>query len=319
MSITQCSSFHSFRSFGCVVPVMLGALVALASATVPADEAAFEWQKRKVALNFESPRVGKHTLNELRVGETWRLGANAITTMTFDTALVAGDGVVAPGTYRVNLARPGQKDFALTIEGAGSWTLAALPDVSAPGTYSEAKKPNDKLEIFCSADKTQPDAEMRALNYEIQFGSPVITVPVTIVGTTSQAAKGFTLDAFKFPSELLKNRLEAGMTTPVLSLARKQKPRDGEPARLNLLLGEKEAILIPAATPPTENRGFGAVPKPDGKWILRGTVAWTTTQKPADHFRVDTVEFDKEGALHVIACCGDRQADLRVPMEPAKQ
>lgn len=303
-------SIASLRSLSRLLPL---AALALAPSLASAEEAGFEWQKRKVALIFVAPRLGKHTLNELQIGETWRLGAGGITTMMFDTALVAGDDVVAPGTYRVNLARPGAQDFALTIEGAGTWTLADAPDFTAPGTFAEAKKPNEKLEIVCSAAKEQPDAELRALTYEIQYGAPIVTVPVAIVGTQSQAVRGFTLDAFKVPAELLKKRLEGGKTTAVASLVRKNKPKEGEAARLNVLLAEKEVTLLPAATPPTENRGFGAVPKPDKASILRGTVQWAEANPPAPHFTVEKATIEDDGTLHMTVVAGARRGTVSVP------
>lgn len=276
------------------------------------EEAAAEWQKRKVVLTYVPPRVGKHTLGELQVGSTWRLGAGGITTMTFDTAVITSEGIVAPGSYRVNLARTAAQEFALTVEGAGTWSAAGGADITSPGKFVEAKKPNEKLEIVCAAVKEQPDPELKSFELEIQFGVPVVTVPLTLVGTQTLAAKGFAVDAFKLPSEALEKRLKAGKKSPIVSLVRKGKPKEGESARLNLLLGENDVTLLPASMPPTENRGFGAIPTPDRAQTTNGKVQWSEATPPSPNLKVESATIE-DNVLHVTILVGARKGVIEVP------
>ncbi len=292
------------------IAVLLG--VAAPAARAQRPEAKFEWQKRAVALEYGVPRLGKHSVDELKVGDTWRLGANEATTIRTEAPLLLEEGLVAPGSYRVNLGRPAAEQFQLTIEGAGTWTEAGSADFSAPAKMTTARKPNEKLEISLAPVKEQPDPELRALAFEIQFGAPVVTVPISIAGTQTLQVKGFTVDAFKLPAELVQKRLDAGKMAPVASLVRKGKPKEGEAPRLNVLLGEKEVTLLPAATAPTDNNGFGPVPTPEKPAILRGTVQWSDATPPAPHLVVETATLDDAGSLHLKFVVGARRGELTV-------
>jgi hypothetical protein len=281
-------------------------------------EARIDHQKRAAYFNYGVPRVGKHTLDSLQVGNTWRMGANSITTFTVEAPLITADTIVPPGVYRVNIARPQAEKFELTIEGAGSRMAAGGDDVRVPVTLEMLTKANDKLEIELQPAKEQPDAELKAFTFRLQFGSPCVTAPMRIAGTQPQKAKGFTIDAFKLPEKWLGERLVLAKHTPVASLVRNGKAADGVPVRLNLLVSDTEALLVPAGVAPTENRGFGSIPVPDRKWTLKGTAAWSVAQKPSTHFRVDSVEIDKDGLLKMTAVCGEKQAAIQVATEPAK-
>ena len=317
---------------------VLAVLVALAlvpSALGQRKEASFEWQKRSATFTYGVPRVGKHSIDELKVGETWRMGSGPITTLTVEAPLVADNFVIPPGVYRVNLARPEAQKFELTIEGAGSGLAAGGDDVKAPATYGDAKKANEALELLFEVAAAAPappsatggalveptlanDPEAKPLQLVIQFGAPRVVVPLTIVGTQPLKAKGFAVDAFKFEERWLGRRLELAKATPILSLTRSGKLPDGVPARLNLLLSEKTVVLTPALVEPTENNGFGVIPKPDAAWILDGTVAWSDAPARADHLHVVTNEIDKDGILHVVADLGARRATIAVATTPKK-
>jgi hypothetical protein len=291
---------------------LLAAAAPLARAQRP--DAKVEWQKHAVWLNYGVPRVGKHNLDELAPGSTWRLGAGPATTLTAETAVITDQGVIAPGNYRVNLARPATDQFSLTIEGAGTWARADAPDVSAKASaFEQAKKPNEKLEIAVAPAKEQPDAELRAVAFQIQYGAPVVTVPMTVVGVQTLAAKGFAVDAFKIPADLLQKRLDAGDVTPVASLVRKGKPKEGEAARLNLMLGENKVVLLPAAVAPTGNSSaFAQIPGPDKAVIWNGKVQWSDAAAPAAHLAVESATIDDDGTLHLVVLAGARKAAVTI-------
>ena len=299
------------------VAAFASTIAAVSPAARAQGEARMEWQKRADWFSFGVPRVGKHSIDELQAGSTWRMGANGITTLTVETPLIAGDFGVAPGVYRTNIARQTKDQLELTIEGAGTRLAAGGDNVSVPLKLEILPKPNDKLEIELAPAKEQPDPELRAFTFRLQFGAPCVTAPISIVGSAPVKAKGFGGAAFKLPAKWLDERLKLAKHTPILTLERSGKVPDGVPEQMNLLLSENDVIFLPTMKAPTENRGFGAIPQPDPSWILKGTVTWTPSQKPADHLRVDTIEVDKD-VLHVVAAIGERIADIKVGTAPSK-
>lgn len=283
------------------------------------QEARFEWQKHEATFSYGAPRVAKHSIDELKVGDSWRMGSNDATTLTLDAPLLAGESVVPPGAYRVNLGHPSAEQFNLQINGSGSQVDEGRDDIVIAGKRHDASKANEKLELRLSPEKEQPDNELRRLSFVVQFGIPEVEIPITIVGTQSRKAKGFTLDAFKIPEKLLNERLAAKKHTPVAALVRADKGSKEVPERMNLLLAEKEVILQPTMKAPTDSYGFGEIPKLDAAWILHGTVVWSEASEPADHFRVDAVDVDKSNVLHVTATCRGRRAEITVPTTPQKR
>jgi hypothetical protein len=302
-----------------VVLISLGWVALSGGARAQKLETRFEWQKRVACFTYGVPRVGKHTLDDLKVGTSWRMGANDITTLAVDAPLLVGDGFVPPGVYRVNVGRPASDSFNLAIEGAATRTAGGTENVVVPATLANAPKANDKLEITFTPAKEQNDAELRLLTLSVQFGIPRLTVPMTIVGTQSFKTKNFTVDAFKLPEKWVLAQLRLKNPAPVALLVRVDKPGAGIPERLNLLLSENEATLVPTMRAPTESYGFGAIPKLDPDWILKGSVTWSDAAKEADHFRVDSVSIDARHVLHVTAVCGARQAAIAVPTLPVKR
>ncbi|MFY9343233.1 MAG: hypothetical protein WAT39_12125 [Planctomycetota bacterium] len=106
----------------------------------------FEHMKRTATIEFGAVPVGKHGIGELPVGETWRLGFNEASTMRLDVPLLAGDSIVAPGAYRVNLQRTDESACALMVNGSGR-ALAATGDGRVDGPLGKAPKPTRKLDI----------------------------------------------------------------------------------------------------------------------------------------------------------------------------
>ena len=129
-------SWNAMRSLG----VALSAAVVLACAAAPAQAqrptASFEWQKHEAGVTYGVPRVGKHTLDELKVGDSWRMGAFNASNLVTTAPLIVGDSVVAPSAFRVQVARTGAEKFELLIEGAGTAVEAGGDDVHAPATMT---------------------------------------------------------------------------------------------------------------------------------------------------------------------------------------
>lgn len=308
------------KGLGVAVSLVAAFGVTAAPARAQRPEAKFEWQKREAIVEYGVPRVGKHSIDELESDRPWRMGSGNASLLKTQAPLIVADGVIAPGVYRVQIARPGSEKFELLVEGAGSAVEAGGDDVHVPATMAQAKAPNEKLEIALAPVKEQPDPEQRALALRVQYGAPQLTVPMTIVGTQPMKVKGFaSLDVFKLPEAWLSKRLDLKKHTPVATLVRSDKVGNGESDRLNLMLGEDDVVLLPAMLPPTENFGFGAIPKPDGLWTFRGKVTWSESKTPAPLFHVESAEVEKDGTLHVVASLGARSADIRVASAPRKK
>lgn len=309
------SRFHRWPRL--LVFVSFAAASLSGAAQAQRQEVHFDWQKHVVSFAYGAPRVAKHSIDELKVGDSWRIGSGDATTLTLDAPLLTADSVVPPGAYRVNLGRPSAEQFNLQIDGPGSCVDEGRDDIVVAGKRHDASKANDKLELRLSPEKEQPDAELRRFALVIQFGIPQVEIPLTIVGSQSTKAKGVTLESFKIPEKVLDDRLAAQKHTPVAALVRTGSKEI--PERMNLLLAEKEVILQPTMKAPTESYGFGAIPKLDAVWILHGTVVWSEATEPADHFRVDAVDVDKSNVLHVTATCRGRRAEITVPTLPTKK
>lgn len=290
-----------------------------ASAHAQRQEVHFDWQKHSITFAYGAPHVGKHSIDEFQVGTSWRLGSGDITTLTLEAPLVSGDSVVPPGVYRVNVGRPASDQFNLQVEGPGKYVDESGEVIVLRGTRHDATKPNEKLELRLTADKEQADAEVRRLSFVAQFGIPELEIPMTIVGSQSVKAKSVTLDSFKIPAKLLAERLAAQKHTPVAMVVRADRGSKDLPERMNLLLAEKEVLLLPTMKAPTESYGFGEIPKVDPNWILHGAVAWSVAAEPADHFRITAADVDKSNVLHCTAQFGARQAEIAVQILPSKR
>ncbi len=303
-------------------------LAAAPAAVAQRAQARFTWQGKEAVLDFGVPAVGKYSLESLEVGATWRLGANAATTLTTPVPLITKDTVIPPGSYRVTIARPRPEPLELYVEGAGDYMAAGGPTVSVAGTSSQAQPPSSKLEITLTAASEQVDAELRALALSITFGAPRLTVPLTMVGSTTKKIGADTLDAFTLPTTWLAARLELAKHTPIATLTL-HKPKKGTPGRFNLLLSEQDALLLPVRSAPTADNGFAPLADLDPTWLLHGTVSWSEAKEPVKHLVIDEVAIDqptksRDGSLQppqlrVVARTGARVAEIKVALEPASR
>ncbi|HEX2574423.1 MAG TPA: DUF2911 domain-containing protein [Polyangia bacterium] len=78
---------------------------------------------KKITINYSAPSMrGRKIMGGLvPLGEVWRTGANAATTMTTEGALVIGNLNVPAGTYTL-FTIPGEKEWTLIInKQTGQW------------------------------------------------------------------------------------------------------------------------------------------------------------------------------------------------------
>jgi hypothetical protein len=273
-------------------------------------QAKFDWQGKTALFDCGVPRVGKHSPSELAVGATWRLGSGPPSLLTTGTPLIAADEVVPPGVYRVQMLHSQSKQFDLLVEGAGR-VVSANESSTFKGTLTDAAKASSKLEISLAPNGDQPDKELRPLLFSVVFGTPLVTVPFSIVGGASKKAGGATLDWFKLPADWAEKRLKASAHVPVATLTLPSPAKDA-PKALNLMLGEGDVQLVGQDAPPPD--AFAAIAKHDARWDKKGSVAWSDATEAADHFVVDDVKYEKGKELKLSVRLGKRKAELTIPM-----
>jgi hypothetical protein len=112
-------SWRTVKWFGVALSAAAVLMCAAAPAQAQRPTASFEWQKHEAGVTYGVPRVGKHSIDELKVGDSWRMGAFNASTLVTTAPLIVGDSVVAPGAFRVKIGRPG-REGAPGPQGAGT-------------------------------------------------------------------------------------------------------------------------------------------------------------------------------------------------------
>ncbi len=267
---------------------------------------------RRTAISYGAVRVGRHTLDELPVGQTWRMGRNDASTFATDVPVSAGDTVIAPGAYRVNVVRDGEQEFALNIDGAGF----GLGERSSPdsagyfrGKYGTAAKPEDALAIAIQP-QTKTSDPGQDVEVRIRFGPHTIDVPATLAGVRTQKAAPWTIDEFHLASDLVLKRVDGALLTPVAALRRPDPADNKRVLAFSLVLGKDEARLVPWPDAPKDS--FGTIKPPDPARVVTAKVAWETVQAPKPATALAEVEAKKGQPLRFAVAIGDRLARLEI-------
>ncbi len=237
-----------------LLPILLLAVATTAQRPTPT----FEWQKRAATIEFGAVPVGKHALAELPVGETWRLGNNEASVLRLALPLLAGDSMLAPGSYRVQLQRTGETTAALLVNGS-DLGLLATGDGRIDGVLGKAAKPTKKLDIQWRAQGAAKDGN-QPVQIVVQFGPDEWIGDALLLGHKPIMAAGWKGALFAVPA----TRLAAGLPTPVATWSR------GDD-RWNLVVSKGDVKLVPCMAAPTEQFGFGEVTGPDAARVLAGT------------------------------------------------
>lgn len=255
--------------------------VPFTSVLLPAQREApkFEWQKRKTVLDYGVTPVGKHSLSDLEVGGSWRLGMNDASTWQLEMPLLAGETLLPPGHYRVSLRRAGEEQLAIVLAGTGRALGLGDADLEVKGQLGKLEKPTSKLEIGWRASKKAPSgAQNREVALEVRFGAHQWSADlVALGGKPTSRLGGYMLTTFLVPSELVLNRSERPVPVATLRL-RKESPK--APDGWNIVLAADGAKLVPWMRAPTDSFGFGAVVPPDESWTTSGTIE--ETESPAE-------------------------------------
>ncbi len=93
---------------------------------------------KKISIEYGRPALqGRDMLGRLAVGGTWRMGADAATTLDTQAKLKFGDQVIEPGNYRLTAKRVGETDWHLLVNGdAGNLEIPL--ETGEPGSSVES-------------------------------------------------------------------------------------------------------------------------------------------------------------------------------------
>jgi hypothetical protein len=199
-----------------------------------AQKPTFEWQKRATSIDYGSVPVGKHSLAELPVGQSWRLGANQATVWRLSMPVIVADGVVAPGEYEIAMHRTGAAKCSIVANGSGK--ALGGSDGRIDGEVAKAKKPGKKLVIDWVKDGAAKLGN-QAAKLVVQFGESEWQGAVTIPGNKTVNLGEWKLAVFSLPTALLEGRDKAPVPIAVLS--------KGDREAWNLVVGKDEAKLVP--------------------------------------------------------------------------
>lgn len=266
----------------------------------------FEHGKRTAVIEFGAVPLGKHSLDELPVGQTWRLGNNEASVLRLELPLLAGDTMVAPGSYRLQLVRTAADACALLVNGS-ELALAAAGDAHLPGTLAKATKPTKKLDIQWRK-KGAATAGNQPAQIVVSYGADEWTGDVIVLGHQPVALPGWKIVLFEVPAA----RLEAGTPTPVATFQR------GDD-RWNLVVGKDAVRLIPWMSAPTEQFGFGAVVPPAADRVVTGRIGTLDMKVDAamDHLRHLSTR-RQGGEIHVAVGFGKERVAWIVPEPKSK-
>ncbi|MCA8952619.1 MAG: hypothetical protein KDE27_24110 [Planctomycetes bacterium] len=270
----------------------------------------FEFQKRSTTIEYGVVPVGKHTLDELEVGGTWRLGMNTASVWRSEVPIVAGERLLPPGEYRCHLRRIDAQRCAVVAAGS-ALAVGGGSEFEVEGTLDKAGKTAKKLDIAWQKGKAKSKTSQEA-SLQVRFGEHEWKGAMEVLGGETAKVGGYKLTVFAIPASFVEKRAKTPVPIAVLS---KGKNKDME--SWNLLLDENEARLVPWMAAPTEQFGFGSIEAPAAARSTSGKVEATALE--ADE-PVETLDLTSSGlakgelALELVV--GKEKLAITVPEPP---
>jgi hypothetical protein len=122
------------RAFNCssVLAVSLGLAAAASAQMNPRGEAKLTLAGQPIVVDYGRPSLkGRDMLGKAEVGQEWRMGADAATTLETPVSLHFGKTDVAPGTYVLRAKKVSDTDWVLKLEKDGK-PAAEVPLQTGP-------------------------------------------------------------------------------------------------------------------------------------------------------------------------------------------
>ena len=102
-----------------LLPLLLAA--AAPALAAPRGEAKLQIQGKNVTIDYGRPSLGgRDMLGKADVGQTWRMGADAPTTLTTEADLTIGSASVPKGSYVLTATRKAKEEWTLNVEERGT-------------------------------------------------------------------------------------------------------------------------------------------------------------------------------------------------------
>lgn len=100
--------------------------------TNPRGQAALNLDGKSVVIDYGRPRLqGRDMLAQATVGQAWRMGADAATTLSTQADLTFGSTVVPKGDYVLSATKLGPERWQLNVKSQDKATNAEVPLTSA--------------------------------------------------------------------------------------------------------------------------------------------------------------------------------------------
>jgi len=114
---------HRMRLSIVICVLMCGILTIGALAQGSRGKAELKAGAGMITVDYGQPALkGRDMLSKLEVGQSWRMGSNAATTLTTPVDLVFGSTRIAKGTYTLTLKRESADSFQLVFNSqTGQW------------------------------------------------------------------------------------------------------------------------------------------------------------------------------------------------------
>jgi hypothetical protein len=280
----------------------------LLASVLPAQkaEAVFEWQKRAAKIGYESLPIGTHSLEKLKVGAPWRMGAtHDASTMQPAMPILVGDSCIAPGAYRITFLRQDETTCAISVDGSAA-ALGGSGAVLVPGVLGKTPKAANKLKIEL-AKKGAAVAGNQPAQILVQFGADEWRGEVTAVGNKLVALPGGKLAVFSMPTACIEKGAAAIATWST------SKDADGS---WNVVLEGDKVRLVPWMQAPKVIED--TVVEPDSARVIQGTVK-ALDQKPEKELAVLELREATlvKGEMRLVVAFGTRVLECKLP-EPKK-
>lgn len=245
---------------------------------------------RKLALEYREAAAEDGPAS-IGVGARWTFGgvAGALST---DVPLQFGDALVAPGRYKVEIARNAEAEFALRIVagqtlGAGA---RAVRDVETAMVLGVAAAAAPRCAVAWTVTPRPKEPGRSTVKLEVRAGGGTYAVEGVATAPITKKSAGLEVDAWPLPSEIFAARTAENLETPFLTL-RREDPRDRTRTAVQNVNVVGNAGLLAAAP---EGPDAAGVVDPNAKDGYVLTVDWKETKETSPTLAVPFFEVKKD-------------------------